>query len=95
MSKAPGELADDHARAHQRLADALLNIQHPHALPCRLDDRFISEKADERAEAADMCLDCPVFVPCGDAGRFEPFGIWAGVDRTVQRPKRRGGGDPR
>lgn len=82
----PGQIPEDHARAHRRLADALLSLPERDVLPCRLDNRFISESAAERAEAADLCLDCPVFAACQDAGAFEKFGVWAGVDKTHVRP---------
>ena len=86
----PGQIPEDHARAHRRLADALLSLPERDVLPCRLDDRFISENAAERAEAADLCLDCPVFAACQAAGAFEKFGVWGGVDRTpVRAPQAR------
>jgi hypothetical protein len=41
--------------------------------------RSSSPKAS--AEAEKICATCPVRGPCGEAGRFEPDGVWAGRRR--------------
>lgn len=57
-------------------------------VPCRQDGGalWLSESAEERAEAARACIErhCPVLDECRAASQAtrERFGVWAGVDRT-------------
>ena len=30
---------------------------------------------------------CPILDPCRDAGQFEPWGVWAGIDRSPTKRK--------
>lgn len=53
--------------------------------PCtRGGDAWLSEDADERAEAAEACGRCPAVLraACREAGRFQSFGVFGGVDVT-------------
>ena len=47
-------------------------------------DLWTSEDEDDRAEAARLCLRCPVITECGIGAleRREPFGVWGGRDVT-------------
>lgn len=50
---------------------------------------WTSEKADERARAAALCVGCPVLQPCAHAAEEEgELFVWAGVDRGT-RPVRK------
>lgn len=45
---------------------------------------WLSEDADERAQAAGLCVGCSVLIECENAAKQHrvTFGTWAGVDRT-------------
>jgi hypothetical protein len=62
--------------------------------PCQSDPApFISEEVEERREAAQACVACPVLALCGqfaDLNR-ESSNVWGGRDRTP-RDYRRGEG---
>lgn len=62
--------------------------------PCQADPgRFISEEVEDRREAAQACVGCPVLTLCAqfaDLNR-ETSNVWGGRDRTP-RPKRPNGG---
>ena len=88
MAKAPGTLTPAAAEAHQRLAAALAGLEDELTI-CHDDRRFMSEDADERAQAARVCRGCPIFAACAAAGEHEAWGIWAGVDREPLRGPRR------
>ena len=67
---------------HNALRAALDARQH---IPCRTPGRtalWTSDAYEERAEAAEACQACPILDPCGAAGRFERWGVWAGIDRA-------------
>lgn len=50
---------------------------------------WTSEKTDERARAAALCVGCPVLRQCADAAEEEAeLFVWAGVDRGVRPPKK-------
>lgn len=75
-----------HALDHKALIEAIAETGS--VVPCQRPDAWqgwLSESADERAEAALRCLDCPVLAACAEAGQYEPFGTWAGQDRTRPR----------
>jgi Transcription factor WhiB len=60
--------------------------------PCLgLGELFLSDDPHERRQVAPLCLTCPVLIECrSEAGaNDERFGVWAGVDRTPNRPQRR------
>lgn len=70
----------DALAAQQRLADT-----EGHPQPCR--DRlaaWTSEKASERAQAAEGCSWCwePLRAACAVAGQHERHGVWGGRDRS-------------
>ncbi|HEY6686909.1 MAG TPA: WhiB family transcriptional regulator [Propionibacteriaceae bacterium] len=52
---------------------------------------WLSEHDADRAEAAILCVGCPVQLECwaAAAARDERFGVWGGIDRTV-KPNRPG-----
>lgn len=57
-------------------------------IPCRTVDgpsRWISDRHEDRREAAEQCAGCPVLDACAEVGQHEPFGTWGGRDRT-RRP---------
>lgn len=62
--------------------------------PCQADPGpFISEEVEDRREAAQACVGCPVLSLCAqfaDLNR-ETSNVWGGRDRTP-RPKRTNGG---
>ena len=45
---------------------------------------WTSDKPDERARAAELCLGCLVLQPCAESAEEleERFHVWAGTDRT-------------
>lgn len=50
---------------------------------------WTSEKADERARAAALCVGCPVLRQCAHAAEEEhELFVWGGVDRGVRPPKK-------
>jgi hypothetical protein len=86
-----------HARdASERLLRALITIasreQRTHCSDPGLSELWLSDHEPERAEAARLCIGCPVFVPCGQAAAAndERWGVWGGRDRSVRpgRPKK-------
>lgn len=70
-----------HSPAYERLGMAVGDGRTPF---CDGRDEWLSEDADERAEAAEACHHCPVLTACADAAReLRPtFGVWAGRDLT-------------
>ena len=69
----------------QAALDALqAAVREAEDVPCRThpEPLWISEDYLERRYAAAMCRTCPLLDLCGDYGRRESFGVWAGVDRT-------------
>jgi putative DNA primase/helicase len=59
-------------------------LRDPEAVLAATDNYRTNEDTVARRVAAMLCAGCPVFDPCGAAAaaRGEPFGVWAGVDRT-------------
>ncbi|OLP72779.1 hypothetical protein BJM39_27435 [Salmonella enterica subsp. enterica serovar Javiana] len=59
--------------------------------PCRNRNEWISDDAEERAEAAEACQHCPVLEICAAVATTKPFpthGVWGGRDLTPM-PKRK------
>ena len=57
-------------------------------IPCRTIDGpspWISDRHEDRHEAAQACEGCPALDACAEVGRHEAFGAWGGRDVT-QRP---------
>ncbi len=54
-------------------------------------DLWLSDHADDRAQAARWCTGCAVMVECAAAAdeQGERFGTWGGVDRTPPPPTRK------
>ena len=83
------------AEAHEALRRALLAADELR-VPCQegMGARWLSEVQEERQAAARLCIDCPVWAACAAAGADEPWGVWAGVDRSgpeaVAQRRRRG-----
>jgi len=52
-------------------------------------EMWLSDDADDRAQAATWCTGCSVLVECGAAAdeHGERFGVFGGTDRTVVTPK--------
>jgi Transcription factor WhiB len=79
--------------ASERLLRALITTaargQRTHCSDASLGELWLSEHEPERAEAARLCIGCPVFLPCGQAAEAhdERWGVWGGRDRSV-RPGR-------
>jgi hypothetical protein len=82
--------------ASERLLRALITIasrgQRTHCSDPSLSELWLSESEPERAEAARLCIGCPVITECGAAAAAndERWGVWGGRDRTVRpgRPKK-------
>jgi hypothetical protein len=82
--------------ASERLLRALLTIasqeQRTHCSDPGLSELWLSDHEGERAEAARLCIGCPVITECGAAAiaNDERWGVWGGHDRTVRpgRPKK-------
>jgi hypothetical protein len=83
------------ALASDALTAALINLaargERTHCSDAASHDLWLSDDESERRIAAQLCVGCPVFGPCGQAAtaRRERFGVWASVDRTV-RPGHKG-----
>lgn len=79
--------------AHEILAVALGRVLAAgHRPPCAGGpDWWVSDHAEIRARAAELCSDCPLVSPCEVAGRDEDFGVWGGVDRSQATPAQRRG----
>jgi len=63
--------------------------------PCQrrgVRDRWTSDSREDREYAAASCSGCPVYTRCAAAAGVarEPWGVWAGVDRTPPRSKGKG-----
>ena len=54
---------------------------------CQGDPRWTSDDREERQQAAEMCIGCPVLDQCRDFAvrNFEEAHVWGGKDFTVQR----------
>lgn len=64
------------------LQDAVDARQH---LPCRVafgSSLWLSDRHEDRHEAAEQCAGCPVLDACAEVGQHEPFGTWGGRDVT-------------
>jgi hypothetical protein len=72
--------------ARERLIRALINAaaagQRTHCSDPGSSELWLSEREEERAEAARLCVGCPVLEPCGQVGQHERFGVWGSVDKT-------------
>lgn len=80
-----------HQAALARLRAARADLP-PGGTPCTRPGAdpsdWVAEASDPRtARAEDACLDCPVFFPCGEAGRWE-FGVWGGQHRTHEQAQK-------
>lgn len=91
MTTTPSRKAVALGTAHDALAEALAAAQRAgHVIPCQNPARslwWLSEDADERAEAARLCTPCPVLVVCrktATAAR-ESWGVWGGRDVAPPR----------
>jgi Transcription factor WhiB len=78
--------------AGERLTRALLNLGaqelRTHCSDPASHHLWLSEYADERASAAEMCIGCPVLTECDRAATArleERFGVWGGVDYTKRQ----------
>lgn len=71
--------------AHKALKLALIDGPPPLCKP----EHATSEREAVRARvAAEVCPRCPYLVLCREAGKFERWHVWGGVDRTAkQRPR--------
>lgn len=85
--------AEAHAALAAALAGAVTRGEH---VPCRARDAhlFTSDSASERAEACELCADCPVRPQCAAAGEHEAWHVWGAVDceaaAKARRARRRG-----
>jgi hypothetical protein len=77
--------------ASERLLRALITTaargQRTHCSDASLSELWLSEHEPEGAEAARLCIGCPVWVECRNAAEEhdERWGVWAGHDFT-RRP---------
>lgn len=82
-----------HAEALDALNEALtaaLDDRQP--IPCRVvsgSSLWLSDRHEDRHEAAEQCAGCPVLDACAEVGRHEPFGVWGGRDVTVRPGQKR------
>ena len=80
--------------ASERLLRALITLaargQRTHCSDPSLSELWLSEHEPERAEAAQLCIGCPVLHPCRQAAEAqdERWGVWGVIDRTI-RPGRK------
>ena len=83
--------AEAQALALDALHDALsAAVNARRRVPCRVPGHgaaWTSDAYEERADAAEACAPCPIITPCRDAGQFEPWGVWAGIDRSPTKRK--------
>lgn len=58
--------------------------------PCRNRPEWLSDSAEDRAEAAEACQPCPALTECAAAAQEarEKWHVWGGVDFAA-KPKRR------
>lgn len=49
---------------------------------------WLSDRHEDRHEAAEQCAGCPVLDACAAAGQHERFGVWGGRDVTVKPGKK-------
>jgi hypothetical protein len=74
----------------QTLTCALINIAaqglRTHCSDPTLSELWISEHQPDRAEAAQLCIGCPIIIECGEAAdeRGERY-VWGGIDRGTIR----------
>jgi hypothetical protein len=80
------------AAASERLLCALVDIAarglRTHCNDVGTGGLWLSESEAERAETAKLCAGCPVLLECWEVGKYQSFGMWAGVDRI--RPAAKG-----
>jgi hypothetical protein len=76
-----------------QLTRALLNIAarglRTHCSDPTLSELWLSEHEAERAEACRLCTGCPVERECYEVGKFQTWGCWGGVDRSVRPGKKK------
>ncbi|SNC71549.1 hypothetical protein SAMN05445756_1534 [Kytococcus aerolatus] len=80
--------AEAHAALAVALARAAARGEH---VPCRGRDGllWVSDSAEDRALAAELCTGCPALVECDAVGQHETWNVWAGVDREAAAAARR------
>ncbi len=83
--------------AQEALGLALLALSdRSQPTPCHRDpttrDYWTSDDRDEREAVTASCSGCPVYTQCAAAAdeAREPWGVWAGVDRTPPSSKGEG-----
>lgn len=84
------EIPEHARRAWAALGEAIGAARN--LVPCAESDDWTSEAAQIRSKAAERCGGCPALWECrsyADAAG-EPFGVWAGIDRTPSRAARNG-----
>lgn len=85
--------AEAHARLQYALAGAAAAGRY---VPCTGRDRalWVSDDAQERAVAAELCAGCPVLTECSLAAEStrERWHVWGGIDREAASKRRRGKG---
>ena len=80
--------------ASERLLRALITIAsrglRTHCSDPGASELWLSEYEPERAEAARLCIGCPIITECDQAATAndERSGVWGGRDRSV-RPGRK------
>ena len=78
--------------ASERLVRALINLAaqglRTHCSDAGASELWLSEHEGERAQAARLCIGCPVIQPCGEAAQAndERWHVWGGRDYT-RRPR--------
>lgn len=83
---------DTHApTAHEDLSRVLAAVLARDRQPpcCDGTGRWLSDHAEIRAKAVELCGSCSLIEPCALAGESEDFGVWGGQDRTAQTPAQR------
>ena len=46
---------------------------------------WMSDDESDRAQAVQWCTGCLVLAECREVGRYQTFGVYGGVDRTVRQ----------
>jgi hypothetical protein len=87
MTTAARQASDQLTR---RLIDLARQGIRPRCGDAETSHMWTSEYEEERKQAAQWCVGCPVFLQCGQAAEAhdERWGVWAGRDFT-RRPGRK------
>ncbi len=77
--------------AHEDLSRVLAAVLARDRQPpcCDGTGRWLSDHAEIRAKAVELCGSCALIEPCRAAGESEDFGVWGAVDVSDRPTQRR------